>query len=329
MCNTNTSTTPQAATANPADSPATQPDKELVLANYRLQLARTRAEADYALSAAGQMQRQFDTMQRIAKPYAESDIVPKQYQGKIGNCVIACDLASRMNLPVLAVMQNLYIVNGTPGWSSKFLVATVNNCGRFTALRYRKRNLGPLGKVKYNSTEWVNDNGQRRKTIVVREYDATGIDNWECVAYATERATNEVLESDAVTIEMAIKEGWYTKDGSKWVTMPQLMLSYRAAAFWQRIYAPEISMGFRTVEEEEDRLAAAIKVDYEDITDAPAPEANTPAPEPSAAAPASKKPAPTSGAVEGAKQRLRERDANRTAATSPSIFTTTADSMPS
>lgn len=244
-------------------------DKELQLANMNLQLVQTRSNAEYNASVAGQMQRQFEAMQRVAKPYAESTVVPTTYRGNIGNCIIALDLAQRMNLPALAVMQNLYIVNGNPSWASKFLIATINTCGRFSNIRYRKRNLGSLqGKIKYNATEY--DPQKKRQTTVVKEFDATGIENWECVAYAVEKATGQVLESDAVTIEMAIKEGWYVKNGSKWVTMPMLMLSYRAAAFWQRVYAPEMSMGFRTMEEEQDIV---VDTTYEDLSAVPSAEA--------------------------------------------------------
>ena len=45
--------------------------------------------------------------------------------------------------------------------------------------------------------------------------------------------------------------------------MPNLMLTYRAAAFWQRAYCPEISMGFLTKEEVEDIQ----DVEYEEIPD--------------------------------------------------------------
>ena len=63
-------------------------------------------------------------------------------------------------------------------------------------------------------------------------------------------------------MEMADKEGWTKKSGSKWLTMPDQMLIYRAAAFWSRAYAPEISMGFHTKEEAEDSV-------FEEIVDAP------------------------------------------------------------
>jgi hypothetical protein len=48
---------------------------------------------------------------------------------------------------------------------------------------------------------------------------------------------------------MAKAEGWLTKTGSKWITMPELMLKYRAAAFFGRLYAPEVLMGMQTTEE--------------------------------------------------------------------------------
>ncbi len=289
MCNQFVNTAQESAEAGKPRENEAVISQELQVANMQLQLAQTRANAEYNASPAGQIQLQFESLQRCAKPYAESTIVPTMYRGNIGNCVIAIDLAYRMNLPALTVMQTLCIINGNPSWYTKFLVASINTCGRYSTLRYRKRNTGKLGKVKYNSHEWVEKNGKKEKTIVVREFDATGIDNWECVAYAVEKSTGETLESDPVTIEMAIKEGWYTKDGSKWPNMPMLMLSYRAAAFWQRIYAPEMSMGFRTVEEERD----ITDVEFEDITNMPA---DAPVPNPV-----------TPSSVEEAKEKLRNR----------------------
>lgn len=215
-----------------------------------LQIIQAKQAADFAMTPVGQTVKQFEVMQRMAKMYTESTIVPETYKGNTGNCVIALDMAMRMNANPLMIMQNLYVVKGNPSWSSKFLIATINMSGKYSSLRYRKRVLGKVGRVKYNDTVW--DNVNRKNTIVVKEFDGTDIDNIECVAYATELSTGETLESDPVTIETAIKEGWYTKSGSKWATMPSLMLTYRAAAFWQRMYCPEISMGFLTKEEADD-----------------------------------------------------------------------------
>ncbi len=249
-----------------------------------LQIMQAKQAAEFALTPVGQTVKQFEVMQRMAQMYTTSTIVPETYRGNIGNCAIALDMAMRMKINPLMVMQNLYIVKGNPSWSSKFLIATINMSGKYTSLRYRKRNLGKVGKVLYNDTVW--DASVRKNTIQTKEFDGTDIDNIECVAYATEIATGEILESDPITIETAIKEGWYTKSGSKWVTMPNLMLTYRAAAFWQRMYCPEISMGFMTTEEAEDIEDAEytdlsnkdklniIAEQAAQITDAPLPETN-------------------------------------------------------
>lgn len=171
----------------------------------------------------------FETMQRIAKLFASSSIVPQNYRGNIANSFIAVDMAMRMGANPLLVMQNLYIVHGTPAWSAQFLIATFNKSGRFSAIRYEFQ--GKEGK-----------------------------DDWGCRASATELATGEKLEGPLITINMAKKEGWYGKAGSKWQTMPEQMLRYRAASWFVRAYAPEIAMGLQTVEEVRD---ATITIDPE------------------------------------------------------------------
>ena len=44
-------------------------------------------------------------------------------------------------------------------------------------------------------------------------------------------------------------DGWHGKDGSKWKTMPEVMLKYRAAAFFARTECPEALMGVQTTDE--------------------------------------------------------------------------------
>ncbi len=160
----------------------------------------------------------FELMQRVAKMFASSTLVPQAYQGNIANCMIALNLARRLGADELMVMQNLYIVHGNPGWSSKFLIASVNTCGRFESLRY----------------EWKGNAGE---------------DDFGCRAWTVEKSTGERLDGIWVDWKMVKAEGWHAKNGSKWKTMPDQMFVYRAAAFWQRAYAPEISMGLSTSEE--------------------------------------------------------------------------------
>jgi hypothetical protein len=161
---------------------------------------------------------QFENAQRIAKALASSALVPKEYQGQQGlaNTLVAMEIAGRMNLSPLQVMQNLHVIHGRPSWSSQFIIAMINGCGRFTPLDYN----------------------------VSGEGDALS-----CFAYATEVATGKELRGPVVTMAMAKREGWATKSGSKWQTMPDLMVRYRAAAFWGRLYVPEFLVGMKTQEE--------------------------------------------------------------------------------
>jgi hypothetical protein len=162
----------------------------------------------------------FELLQRQAKMFCGSSLVPQQFQGEqnFGNAIIALEMAQRMNASPLMVMQNLYIVYGNPGWSSKFLIATFNQCGRFEAIKYKE-----TGKK--------------------------GTDSQGIIAYTREKGSDEIIQGPEVTILIAKQEGWYDKKGSKWKTMPDQMLRYRAAAWLIRTTAPEISMGLQTTDE--------------------------------------------------------------------------------
>jgi hypothetical protein len=173
---------------------------------------------------------QFENAQRIGKALASSALVPKEYQGQNGlaNTLVAMEIAGRMGLSPLQVMQNLHIIHGRPSWSSQFIIAMVNGCGRFTPLDFVLQGEG---------------------------------EQQSCYAVATELRTKKELKGPVVSIAMAKKEGWYSKTGSKWQTMPDLMLRYRAAAFWGRLYVPEFLVGMKTQEE-------VIEIDAVDVTPA-------------------------------------------------------------
>lgn len=157
----------------------------------------------------------FDHVQRIALMFSKSDLVPKRFQNNPGNCIIAIEMAQRMGASYLMVMQNLDVIQGKPGFSSTFLIACINACGKFSPLRYE---------------EDEKEGGR-------------------CRAWAFDKANEEKIYGAWVSMIMAKAEGWIDKNGSKWKTMPELMRRYRAAAFFQRQFAPEISMGLHTVEE--------------------------------------------------------------------------------
>ena len=159
----------------------------------------------------------FEAAQRMAKLLTSSSIVPQTYRENLADSVIALEMANRIGANPLAVMQNLYIVHGRPAWSSQFLISCINASGKFSPLRY-----------KMTGTK--------------------GSDEWGCAAWAIDKS-GERLEGPEVSIATAKAEGWYQKNGSKWKTMPELMLRYRAATLFARLYAPELTMGIQTDDE--------------------------------------------------------------------------------
>ena len=50
-------------------------------------------------------------------------------------------------------------------------------------------------------------------------------------------------------MDMAENEGWSKKNGSKWLTVPQVMLRYRAASFFARMNCPELTLGYYSKDE--------------------------------------------------------------------------------
>jgi hypothetical protein len=160
----------------------------------------------------------FELAQRVARALSESTLVPEAYRGNIPNCLIALELAQRVGASPMLVMQNLHVIQGRPSWASTFIIASINSCGKFSPLRFKM--------------EGAIDTMDRA-----------------CTATAIEKDTGDILEGPTVSLKMASAEGWATKNGSKWKTMPELMLRYRAAAFFGRLYAPEMLLGMHASDE--------------------------------------------------------------------------------
>lgn len=162
----------------------------------------------------------FEHAQRVAKMLSASDLLPARFRGNIQNVMIGLEMANRLGASPIMVMQNLYIVHGNPGWSGSFVIAAINSCRKFYDLEF--------------DMEEVNGS-------IVR-----------CRAIAEDRRSGKMRKGAWITWEMALKEGWVEKTGSKWKSMPEQMFMYRAASFFGRVHCPDVLMGMYTVEEIED-----------------------------------------------------------------------------
>lgn len=174
----------------------------------------------------------FEDALHMAKALAYSTMVPDQYKmysvkngqevknpDAMGNCVIALELAGRLRVSPLMVMQQVDMVKGRPGLRGAFCAALVNQSGLFERLDY----------------EWRGEEGK---------------DDWGCRAFAKRLKDGTVCYGPWVDMKMVKAEGWI--NNAKWKSMPEVMATYRAAAFFARRWAPDIIMGMQSIEEIED-----------------------------------------------------------------------------
>lgn len=172
----------------------------------------------------------FEAYKKMAECLNESTMVPIHYQGpeKLSNCMIALDLSARIGLSPLMVMQNLDVVYGVPSWSGKMVLALVNSSGLFR---------DPI------EFEWKGEKGK---------------DEWGCRCIATMKGTGTNVQGPWVDIALAKAEGWYDRKDSqgrfcsKWRTLAELMLRYRAGSYFGKTICPQVLLGLGTREEQED-----------------------------------------------------------------------------
>ena len=153
---------------------------------------------------------------KFAEVLSRSKIIPDTFQGNPASVLIALDMSNRMRRNPLEVMQAMHVIHGKPSFASNFLISLINSCGYYEPLRFRLTGDG---------------------------------DSRACVAWTVDKRTGEKMEGPAISIHMAKSEGWYDRNGSKWKTMPEVMLCYRAASFFSRIYCPDLTGGFHSQEE--------------------------------------------------------------------------------
>ncbi len=162
-----------------------------------------------------------------AQYLATSDLLPKHFAGKTGNVLVALEYAKQLStekrqLSPISVMQNLYVVHGNVGLSSKFMIALANTSGVFDhPLLFKEEG---KGTSNFSVTCYSKISGQD-------------------VSYTIDMAT-------------AKAEGWTSNP--KYKSMPALMLRYRAASFLIRTAAPQVTMGLQSDDDVRDIIQAEI-----------------------------------------------------------------------
>lgn len=164
----------------------------------------------------------FDHMVRVGRMLGMSPLVPQHLrkdgsEAATANGVLILNMAERLGEDPLTVAQNIYFVNGSPGWNATYMISKANQFGVFE-----------------NPIDW--------------EVSGAG-DALKVSAHGVLSATGKRVEVTA-SMEMAKAEGW-TRN-SKYKSMPEQMLRYRSATMLIRLYCPEVMVGVPSVVELDD-----------------------------------------------------------------------------
>ena len=155
---------------------------------------------------------------------AKSTLFPAEFQGHPENVIVALGMAKKMDMDVFTISQNLHLIKGRLSWSGSFCKTLIEKTGQY-------------------------------KDLDLVYFGEEGKDSYGCYLEATRIRDGKRIQGNKVTVELAKKEGWWSKkdkngnETSKWSTMTSQMLGYRAMAFFARLYCPEALNGVLTSEE--------------------------------------------------------------------------------
>lgn len=177
--------------------------------NAPLQLAESTA-----LTAAPRQQfdlspQSFEQALTFSQYLADSDLVPKDFKGKPGNCLIAMQWGSELGLKPLQALQNLAIINGRPSLWGDAVIALVRG--------------SPLCESVIET-----DDGHTATCRVKRRGEAE-----QCRTFSMD---------DAKAAGLAGKQG-------PWAQYPKRMRQMRARAFALRDVFPDVLRGLPVAEE--------------------------------------------------------------------------------
>jgi len=168
-------------------------------------------------------------LQRLAWAFSESDIVRECYRASqketinrqhAANCVIACRAALTLGIDPLMFLQHTYIVpnGGAIAIDGQIAIAVLNNSPTIK------------GRIRFLFT----GDGKDRA----------------CKASVTDAKTGE-SHSYTVTWKDVVMNRW-NREKSQWSTQPELMFRYRSALYLARTSFPDLLMGMRTIDEQDD-----------------------------------------------------------------------------
>lgn len=157
----------------------------------------------------------FQLAVRMADILAQSTILPTEYRNNPANVLVAIDYASRLGVSPIMLAQNMDVVKGRPGLRGTFLVALINASPKWKDIDF----------------EWQGTDNP----------GGTPTPDYGCRVLATRVSDGKVCKGNWIDWRMVVGEGWVAN--KKWEYMRAQMFVYRAASFWSRQWAPDVTLG--------------------------------------------------------------------------------------
>lgn len=174
--------------------------------------------------AAGLQLSSLDDIFRMADWIANSDFAPKDYRGKVENCVVAIEYGMELGLQPMAAIQNIAVVNGRPTlWGDAVPALCMKRADLFDHSKYR---------CFMEGTE--------------------GADDWAAVCEC--RRIGAEVTRRSFSVKDAKKAGLWGK--GTYTSYPAIMLTNRARTFALRHAFPDVLKGMHTADEIDPKMAA-------------------------------------------------------------------------
>jgi len=151
---------------------------------------------------------------QIAKILADSDFVPKDYQRKPGNILVALQWGAEIGLQPLQALQNIACINGRPAIWGDAMLALVRQSGLLESIHEEQTDAIATCIIKRK--------GEQERTVTFSMDDAK-------------------------------RAGLAGKSGP-WTQYPRRMMQSRARAYALRDIFPDVLKGMAVAEEEQDKL---------------------------------------------------------------------------
>jgi hypothetical protein len=158
-----------------------------------------------------------DEAMKFSEMLAKSSMVPRQYQGKAEDILVACQWGREIGLAPMQALQNIAVINGKPSVYGDAAMALVQ-----------------ASPVCENIEEYMEGEGTENPVAV-------------CIAHRKGRTPVKVTFS----VQDAVRANLWGKQGP-WTQYPKRMMQMRARGFALRDAFPDVLKGLITAEEAED-----------------------------------------------------------------------------